>query len=116
MKSTKLRLAIAMTLLSAPLAGCVRTAISNDVPDCARLIPNSWREGVPAADLPETLKLADGHDDAKPWQKGFTAQTVQLETANDRTIGTDHIYAECLAMHRARLQQSKGFFSRLFGG
>lgn len=116
MKSRNLRLATAMTLLTVPLAGCVHTSIANDVPDCARLIPSSWREGVPAADLPVSAKLPDGHDDARPWQSGFVEQTGQLEAANDRTAGTDHIYAACLQMHRDALKRSsRGFLARLLG-
>lgn len=63
------------------------------------------RKQTPAADLPDSVKLADGHDDARPWQAGFLAQTGQLEKANDRGDNIDHIYAECLRMHREQLQK-----------
>lgn len=63
------------------------------------------RKQTPAADLPDSVKLPDGHDDARPWQAGFLAQTGQLEKANDRGDNIDHIYAECLRMHREQLQK-----------
>ena len=116
MKSELRPRAIAMLLLSAPLVGCVSTAIQNDVPDCARLIPKSLLADTPAADLPEARQLPDGHDDAQPWQVGFVEQTGQLEIANAKTPAVDHIYRECLAMHREALKRSsRGFFGRLFG-
>jgi hypothetical protein len=113
---SRLRLrAIATMLPIVLLAGCVHTAIANDVPDCARLIPQSLLAETPPADLPVSAKLPDGHDDARPWQSGFIAQTGQLEIANAKTPAVDHIYRECLAMHRDELKRSsRGFFGRLF--
>jgi hypothetical protein len=109
------RMAIATTLLCVPLVGCAHTSIANDVPQCERLIPKSWKAGIPPADLPVPEKLEDGHDNAKPWQEGFAAQTGQLEKANDRAVDTDYIYSECLRLHREKLKESKrGFFGRLF--
>ncbi len=65
--------------------------------------------------MPQSSKLPDGHDDARPWQAGFVGQTGQLEKANDRASNIDHIYAECLKLHREQLQEDTGgFFSRLF--
>lgn len=98
------------------LSGCVSTSIANDVPDCQRLIPASLLADTPPADLPEARQLPDGHDDAQPWQVGFIEQTGQLEKANERAPAVDHIYRECLAMHRDALKRAKrGFIGRLLG-
>lgn len=116
MKSARLLLATATMLLSVPLAGCVSTAIANDVPRCEDLVPQSLLAPVEGAELPETRQLADGHDDAQPWQIGFIEQTGQLEKANERPPAVDHIYRKCLEMHRAALKRSsRGFLGRLFG-
>lgn len=117
MRSVPRLRATAMLLLSAPLAGCVSTAIANDVPACERLIPASLLADTPPAALPELRQLPDGHDDSQPWQIGFIEQTGQLEKANERAPAVDHIYRECLIMHRDALKRSKrGFFGRLLGG
>lgn len=107
--------AIAMTLLCALLAGCVSTGILNDVPPCERLIPGSLLTPVEPVDLPDARKLSDGHDDAQPWQEGFVGQTGRLEEANGRAPTVDHIYRECLRMHREALQKEKPLLERIFG-
>lgn len=110
------RNAIVAIALSTLLAGCAHIGIQNDVPACERLIPQSLLSRVPPADLPEPRQHADGHQDALPWQEGFVAQTGQLDKANDRGDGIDHIYRTCIEMHREALNKSKrGFFGRLFG-
>lgn len=102
-------------LLALALGGCVSTVVANDVPPCERLIPASLLEKTPAAELPVSAKLPDGHDDARPWQAGFIEQTGQLEIASAKAPAVDHIYRECLALHRERLKKDTGgFFGRLF--
>lgn len=100
------------------LSGCITTrgVVANDVPPCERLIPASLLADTPPADMPQSAKLPDGHDDARPWQAGFIEQTGQLEIANTRAPAVDHIYRECLTLHRERLERdTRGFFGRLFG-
>lgn len=109
-----LKLSVALAL-SMPLAACAHIGIQNDVPGCERLIPESLRQRVEATDLPEPAQHADGHQDALPWQEGFVGQTGQLDKANDRGDGIDHIYRTCIEMHREALAKSKrGFFGKLF--
>jgi hypothetical protein len=106
-----------MPLLCVPLAGCLSTSIANDVPDCGALIPQMLLAPIPPAELPEARQLPDGHDDAQPWQIGFIEQTGQLAKANERAPAVDHIYRQCLVLHRTALRRStRGFFGRLFGG
>ncbi|MEA3018393.1 MAG: hypothetical protein QOI38_3115 [Sphingomonadales bacterium] len=106
--------ATAILLLSTPLAGCVHTAIANDVPRCDELVPASLLAPTHPADIPEARQLPDGHDDAQPWQVGFVEQTGQLERANERLAAVDHIYRTCLELHRRALERSqRGFFRRL---
>ena len=62
------------------------------------------------------MLFRSGHDDARPWQKGFNEQTGQLEKESDQKVAIDHIYRECLAMHREAVKKAKGgLFSRIFG-
>jgi hypothetical protein len=69
---------------------------------------------VPPADLPVSAKLADGHDDARPWQSGFVEQTARLEQANDRTADTLHIVERCEARDAAALKKSRPRFLGVF--
>jgi hypothetical protein len=116
MRSAMLLKASAAMLLSLPTAACVSTEITNDVPHCEKLVPQMLLDPTPGADLPEPRKLADGHEDALPWEVGFTEQSGQLEKANEKPPAVDHIYRECLALHRDALARAKrGFFARLFG-
>jgi hypothetical protein len=77
------------------------------------LLPPSWydpaaQQGtVPPADLPEAAKLPDGHDDARPWQKGFVQQTGQLETANDRYGAAVGIIGRCEARDAAAVKRAR---------
>lgn len=105
MKSAMRRRLIAASLLCAPLAGCTHTAILNDVPSCERLIPSHLLQPVSGVPLPEPRAHADGHQDALPWQEAFLGQTGQLDKANERAPAVDHIYRECLAMHREALKR-----------
>lgn len=114
MKSSLSLRAVAMMLLSAPLAACVQTSIANDVPRCEELVPPSLIEPVPSAPVPEARQLPDGHDDAQPWQVGYLEQTGQLEIANERAPAVGHIYRFCLELHRRALGRSRrGFIGRL---
>lgn len=107
--------ATAMLPLCALFAGCVSTSIANDVPQCDRLVPPNLLAHVPSADIPETLQLPDGHDDAQPWQVGFLEQTANLVVANGHKEAVAHIYQSCLANHREALARARrGFFGRLF--
>jgi hypothetical protein len=67
--------------------------------------------------MPVPDKLPDGHDNAKPWQVGFVGQSGQLMIANEKPPAVDHIYRECLNLHREALARSqRGWFARLIGG
>lgn len=107
MRSTRLLPATAMLLLSAPLAGCGHTVIQAGASPCSALLPSEWLDGVPPAALPDSAKLADGHDDARPWQKGFIEQTGQLEAANGRYADAVGIVARCEARDAAALKRAQ---------
>lgn len=107
MRSGKPLLATAMTLLCAPLAGCVATAISPDAVRCSELLPNSWDKGVDSVDLPETAKLPDGHDDARPWQEGFVGQTGRLEMSNGRYQDGIGIVRRCEERNAAAVKKAR---------
>lgn len=78
--------------------------INPDVLRCSALLPDDWFLGVTAADIPEALMLADGHDDAAPWQKGWIDQTARLETANERYIAGVGIIRRCEERNAAALR------------
>ena len=114
MKSRKLPLATAMLLLTVPLAGCARTVIQANASPCSALLPSEWLNGVPPADMPESAKLDDGHDDARPWQAGFVAQTGQLEIANDRYGAAVGIVSRCEARDAAAVKRARPRFLGIF--
>lgn len=84
------------------------------MPECERLIPPSLLEGTPFAEAPVSAKLPDGHDDARPWQAGFIEQTGQKQIADAKAPAVDHIYRECLKLHRDRLARDTRKFLGLF--
>lgn len=95
--------AIALTL-----TGCATTPVYGDIPECERLIPDSLKTAVPGVPIPDS-------EEAEPWMQAFVGQTGQLDKANERAPAVDHIYSECLKMHREALAKAKrGFFGRLF--
>lgn len=94
MRPTLLRLAPLPFLLC---VGCAYT-VSGLNARCSELIPKSWAAGVEGADIPESAILPDGHEDARPWQAGFVAQSGQLEKANGRTADAIAITGNCERM------------------
>lgn len=99
--------AIVTTPLIGLLAGCAFTEIRPGASPCSALLPDDWSAGVAAAALPESAKLADGHDDARPWQSGFVEQTGQLEIANDRYTAATGIVSRCEARDAAAIAKAR---------
>lgn len=114
MRSTKLLLAIPTMLLTVPLAGCAHIAIQANASPCSALLPNSWLDGVAPVDMPQSAKLPDGHDDARPWQAGFLGQTGQLEVANGRYVDAVGIVGRCEARDAAAVKKAKPRFLGVF--
>jgi hypothetical protein len=108
--------AFVLVAAAVTLSGCATYSLSNDVPDCARLIPSSLLKPVEGVDIPTPGNWPDGHEKAEPWQLGYLGQTGQLDKANENAPAVDHIYRTCLELHREALKRSqRGFFGRLFG-
>ena len=107
------RAAIAI-IAACNLSGCISTSINSNVPECERVIPPSLLAETPPADIPIARQLPDGHDDAQPWQVGFVEQTGQLQIANTKAPAVDHIYRECLALHRAAIKRARPKFLGIF--
>lgn len=64
---------------------------------------------------PKSAKLPNGQEDPRPWQEAWFGDEVVIDKQNDKAPAVDHIYRECLAMHReAQEKSSRGFFGRLF--
>ena len=106
--------AIAMMLPCALLAACVATVISPPALRCTDLLPSRWEAGVEPAPLPEGMKLPDGHDDARPWQRGFVEQTGQLEKANGRYSDATGIVKRCEARNVEAVEAAKPSFLGIF--
>lgn len=116
MRSTMLPKQIVALLLLPSCAGCASTVISNDVPHCEKLVPDSLLKPTESADIPEVSFWPDGHEKAEPWEVRSLQQDGQLEKANEKPAAVDHIYRTCLELHREELKNSqRGFFRRLFG-
>lgn len=102
-----LALTACSTFGSAPVYG--------EIPECERLIPPSLVKPVEGVDVPVPDQWPDGHQKAEPWMLGYLGQTGQLDKANENAPAVDHIYSECLKMHREALKKvRRGFFGRLF--
>lgn len=97
------------------LSACVGSpAIIASVSPCSQLLPTEWTKGVAPAPQPESAKLDDGHDDARPWQKGFVEQTGQLEVANDRYSAAVGIVGRCEARDAKAVQRARPRFLGIF--
>ena len=70
-------------------------------------MPSEWLNGVPPADLPQSAKLPNGDDDARPWQQGFVEQTGQLEIANGRYSDAVGIVGRCEARDAAAVKKAR---------
>lgn len=91
------------------LAGCSTPTVLSTPNSCASLIPTSWRQGVPAPDLP-----AD--DSVGSWIVFGDAAIGKLDQANGRTRDTLDIVTACEARDAAAVRKStRGWFGRLFG-
>lgn len=90
-----MRRMILIVLAGASLSGCALfrppAIVSTPPAACAKLIPESWKEGVPGYALPS----GDTTDD---WRKAFVGQSGQLSKANGRTADVIEIFAGCEAM------------------
>src|SRR4051812_13926788 len=78
--------------------------VYGDIPQCERLIPQSLKGSVEGVPIPNAEFYSDGHEKAQPWEEAFLGQSGQLDKANERPAAVDHIYSECLAMHREALK------------
>lgn len=83
-------------LVAAALAvsGCAKTVVSTPPAACAKLIPESWGDGIEGYPLPKR----DATDD---WRKAFVGQSGQLSKANGRTGDVIGIITRCEAMVNA---------------
>lgn len=102
-----MRLIVRLSLI-ATLSLCVscagsRVLVTAPTVGCSSLVPKSWLQGVPSADLPTALDLQDNSADpltaeqlrTQVWRKFGIRQTGQLDKANDRTVDGYSITSEC---------------------
>jgi len=67
---------------------------------CSTLIPDSWREPVPGAPLPNGETVGE-------WIAFADAQTGQLDKANGRTSDALSIVERCEARDRAAVKRAR---------
>lgn len=96
-----MRLILIATL---PLAGCSafstgRPIVTPSSAACSSLLPESWREGVPGAPLPEGSTVGD-------WVAFGDAQTARLDQANGRTRDAIGIVARCESRDAQAVQRA----------
>ena len=84
-----------------PLSACAGAPPIITTPNaCSTLIPDSWREPVAGADLPEGNTVAD-------WVAFGDAQTGQLDKANGRTTDALAIIGRCEARDLAAVKNAR---------
>jgi hypothetical protein len=93
-----MRRMILVALAGVSLSGCTlfRPPAIVSVPPaaCAKLIPETWKDGVEGYPLPK----GDTTDD---WRKAFVGQSGQLSKANGRTGDVITIVSRCEEMVNA---------------
>lgn len=87
MRRLMLRLTPALALLS---VGCGPTLVATPPADCLSYLPDSWREPIPGAPLPDGI-------DARAWMQFGIEQSGQLDKANGRSADILHIVRTCEA-------------------
>lgn len=103
-----------LTLMASLCASCAgRPVLAVNPTACSELIPKSWDDGVPSADLPATTDLAK--DPATGWRVFGVAQTGQLDKANDRFTDARSITRMCEARDRAAAAQIMRPWWKLWG-
>ncbi len=103
-----MRMILAAAALS--LTACAGTpVVTTASAGCSSLIPQSWREGVAGAPLPDGDEVAD-------WIVFGDQQTGRLDQANGRTHDAIELQARCEARDKAAVTRAtRGWFGRLFG-
>lgn len=69
------------------------TVVTRDVPSCASLVPEDWKEGVAGTPLPPD-------DQRESLRSAFIMQTGRLAMANGRTRDAISIVEQCEARDR----------------
>lgn len=101
-----LKVAVIALALSACAGPPIVTASSSA---CASLLPQSWKQGVDPAPLPDGNTVGD-------WIAFGDAQTGKLDQANGRTKDAIEIVERCEARDAAAIKRaSRGFLGRIFG-
>lgn len=90
------------------LSGCVGSAPIASTPSaCSALIPDSWRQPVAGAELPEGNTVGD-------WIAFGDAQTGRLDVANGRQADTLAIIGRCEERDKLAVKKSRPRFLGLF--
>ena len=106
MPSMRLKGLMLLSILMPTLQACALFAgappIVTSRAACSSLIPDTWRDGVPGADLPD----GEGGETVGDWIAFADAQTAQLDKANGRTRDTLGIIERCEARDRTAVKSA----------
>lgn len=99
-----------LIVVLAALTGCAGAPIVTATPSsCSSLLPQSWKDGVAGAPLPDGNTVAD-------WVVFSEQQTGKLDQANGRTKDAIGIVERCEARDAAAVRKAThGFWGKLFG-
>lgn len=91
-------------ILALLLGACVSAGpIVSEPGNCSAYVPDSWREPVAGADLPDGETVAD-------WIVFGDQQTGRLDIANGRLADTLHIVGECERRSAEAIEHSRRGF------
>ncbi len=97
-----------LCVLFVAVTGCSAPTVLSTPNSCSTLLPESWKAGVAAPDLPDGDTVAD-------WVSFADAAVGKLDVANGRTKDAIEVVQRCEARDAAAVRRStKGWLGRLF--
>jgi hypothetical protein len=100
-----MRTILAVAALS--LSACAAPIVTAQGASCSSLLPETWKQGVAGADLPDGNTVGD-------WIAFGDAQTGKLDQANGRTKDAMEIVERCEARDRAAVHKATHRFLGIF--
>jgi hypothetical protein len=96
-----------LAMLACGLSACAGPIVTAQGASCSSLLPETWKQGVAGADLPDGNTVGD-------WIAFGDAQTGKLDQANGRTKDAMEIVERCEARDRAAVHKATHRFLGIF--